>query len=204
MLKRAYHKAVEWIRKYPVVVVAVAMLIYYLTTTLNLFKKSEKMHLSVLDFVLQFDSLIWMWLAAFIFIKLQKTKEKFYGEEREKLMMHHQIEKSKIASTLLKEITKQLQDSINNPLAVIGVMTEDIRKRFFSEPDVMRRLDQIDTALRRIHNAIKDVANYQTAQVLELLQSDIKAEVSRYYPSGDNGSKQSSARASGQPEEVSA
>ncbi|MEK6570102.1 MAG: hypothetical protein AABZ61_01930 [Bacteroidota bacterium] len=175
-------RVISWIGSHPVVLAAIAIFGYYLTTALDLFRKVGKTHFTLMDFVLQFDSLIWMWVAAFVFIKLQKTKEKYHDEERQKLVMQLRIEKSKIASALLKEITKQLQDTINNPLAVISVMTEDIRKRFVAEPDVMRRLDQIDASLQRIHNAIKDVANYQAAQVLELLQTDMNIEGSRFDP----------------------
>jgi signal transduction histidine kinase len=175
-----------WIKQRPVMIIAVGILGYYLATALDLFMKSGKTHLSPLDFILQFDSLIWMWIAAFVFVKLQKTKERFFGEQKEKLVMQHQLDKSKIASAILKQITRQLQDTINNPLAIIGVMTEDIRKRFLAEPEVMRRLDQIDASLRRIHNAIKDIATYQTTQVLEALQSDLQTGGSLSPPS-DNG-----------------
>jgi len=171
----AFQHVVGWVKRYPAIVIGIAIFGYYLTAAIDMFNKTGKMHVTPLDFVLQFNSLIWMWLAAFVFLKLQKTKEKFYGEEREKLVLHHQLEKSKIASTILKQITLQLQDTINNPLAIIGAMTEDIRKRFRAEPDVMRRLDQIDASLKRIHNAIKDIATYQTAQVLEALQSDLQS-----------------------------
>lgn len=171
----AFQHVVNWVKRYPVIVIAIAIFGYYLTAAIDLFKKTGKMHITPLDFVLQFNSLIWMWIAAFIFLKLQKTKEKFFGEEREKLILQHQVEKSKIASTLLEQITKQLQDTINNPLAIIRMMTEDIRKKFIGEPGVMRRLDEIDVALQRIHHAIKDVANYQTAKVLDLLQRDVES-----------------------------
>jgi hypothetical protein len=185
-LAKPFQVLLGWAKRYPVMIMAVGIFGYYLATALNLFRKSGKMHLSPLDFILQFDSLIWMWIAAFVFIKLQRTKEKFYGEQKEKLVIQHQLEKSKIASTILKQVTMQLQDTINNPLAIIGVMTEDIRKRFLAEPEVMRRLDQIDAALQRIHNAIKDIATYQTAQVLEALQSDLQEGGSPAHP-GNNG-----------------
>ena len=175
-----------WTKQHPIMIIAVGILGYYLATAFDLFMKSGKTRLSPLDFILQFDSLIWMWIAAFVFVKLQKTKEKFFGEQKEKLVMQHQLEKSKIASTILKQITRQLQDTINNPLAIIGVMTEDIRKRFLAEPEVMRRLDQIDASLQRIHNAIKDIATYQTTQVLEALQSDLETGGSLSL-SSDNG-----------------
>jgi hypothetical protein len=175
-IKRLFQCITSWARKYPVVIIGIGIFGYYLISALDLFKKTGRAHLTPMDFFFQFDSLLWMWAAAFIFVKLQKTKEKFYGEQTERLVVQHQLEKSRIASTILKQITRQLQDTINNPLAIIGVMTEDIRKRFRAEPDVMRRLDQIDSSLKRIHNAIKDIATYQTAQVLEALQRDLQSE----------------------------
>ena len=173
MLKIIFQQTIKWVQRYPVIVASVAIFGYYTTTALDLFNKSGKTHLTFMDFFLQFDSLIWMWLVAFIFIKLQQTKEKVYSEERDKLSLQFQIDKSKIASTLLKDITKQLQDTINNPLAVISVTIEDIRKRFVADPEILRRLDQIDASMQRIHHAIKDVTNYQSAQVLETLQTEI-------------------------------
>jgi hypothetical protein len=197
-LTKPFQVSLGWARRYPVMIMAVGIFGYYLATALDLFKKSGKIHLSPLDFILQFDSLIWMWIAAFVFIKLQNAKEKFYGEQKEKLLVQHQLEKSKIASTILKQITMQLQDTINNPLAIIGAMTEDIRKRFLAEPEVMRRLDQIDASLKRIHTAIKDIATYQTAQVLEALQNDLQSGASLSPPSDDGGDKVlSGVRASG-------
>ena len=188
-IKKVFEKPISLVQRYPVALTAILVLGYYLTSTFDLFNKSGTMKLTFLDYVLHYDSLIWMWVAAFVFLRLQKTKQKFYDEEREKLFMQLQLEKSKIASNLLKDVTKQLQDSINNPLAVIGVMTEDIRKRFVGDPAVMRRLDQIDTSLQRIHVAIKDVANYQTAQVLEVLQSEMKTGRSRSSGNGNGDGK---------------
>ena len=188
-IRNIFERPISLAQRYPVALTAILILGYYLTSTVDLFEKSGNVKLTFLDYVLHYDSLIWMWVAAFVFLRLQKTKERFSDEEREKLFMQLQLEKSKIASTLLKDITKQLQDSINNPLAVIRVMTEDIRKRFVGDPAVMRRLDQIDSSLQRIHVAIKDVANYQTAQVLEALQSEMKTGVSRSRGNGNGGGK---------------
>lgn len=158
------------VQKYPVVVAGIFIYCYYLTTTLNFFGNTGKAHRSFLDFVLEFDSLIWMWLAAFAFIKLQGIKEKFYKDEKEKLIIRHELELSTIASNMLKDITVQLQDEINNPLAVINVVSGEMRKRNSADPEISKRLDQIDSAIRRIHLAIKDVASYQSSQLLSTLQ----------------------------------
>lgn len=172
MRKSMLSKLFEQLNKYPLVVGAIAIYGYYLTATVDFFKRSTHEQLSFLDLVLQFDSLIWMWLVAYVFVKLQQAKEKSANEERNRIVAETKIQKATIASNLLSEITAQLQDTINNPLAIIRVSTDEIRKEFVANPEIIRRLDQIDSSLRRIHDAIKDVTVFQSTQLLEQLHDN--------------------------------
>ncbi len=152
----------QFFNRYPVVFAAIAIYGYYLTTTVDFFKKSHESDFTFLDFVMQFDSLIWMWLAALVFVKFQQTKEKH-------LAMQARLEKSAVANAILQEITTHLQDTINNPLAIIRLTTEDVRTRSAADPEIVRGMDQIDSSSRRIHNAIKDVTMYESTRILEML-----------------------------------
>ncbi len=172
MRKSVLSKIIEQLNKYPLVVGAIIIYGYYLTATVDFFKKVNNGQFSFLDFVLQFDSLILMWLVAYVFVKLQQAKEKSANEQRNRIVAETKIQKATIASNLLSEITAQLQDTINNPLAIIRVSTDDIRKKFIADPEIVRRLDQIDSSLRRIHDAIKDVAVFQSTQLLEQLRDN--------------------------------
>ena len=155
--------------KYPVVLAAVVIYGYYLATTVDFFEKSQEAEFSLLDFILQFDSLFWMWLTAFVFVKLQKSRESHFSEEKQRIVMQTHLEKSALANSILKDITSQLQDTINNPLAIIRVSTEEIRSKFEKNSDILKRLDQIDASLRRVHNAIKDVAMYEATRILDMM-----------------------------------
>ncbi len=169
MRKSVLSKIIEQLNKYPLVVGAIVIYGYYLTVTIDFFKKSSNGQFSLLDFVLQFDSLIWMWLVAYVFVKLQQAKERSTTEEHSKVIAQAKIQKATIASNLLGEITAQLQDTINNPLAIIRTSTSDLRKKFVADSEMVRRLDLIDSSLRRIHDAIKDVTIFQSTQLLEEL-----------------------------------
>jgi signal transduction histidine kinase len=157
------------LNKYPVVVAGIAIYAYYLATTVDFFEKSHDSSFSFLDFVLQFDSLIWMWVTAFVFIKLQQSRESHFAEERQRIVMQTHLEKSAIANSILKDMTAQLQDTINNPLAIIRMSTEDLRSRVEKDPEGRKRLDQIDASLRRIHHAIKDVTMYESSRILDMI-----------------------------------
>lgn len=170
MLIQSMMKAVgRFFNRYPVVFAAIAIYGYYLTTTLDFFKKSHGANFTFLDFVLQFDSLIWMWIAALVFVKFQQVKEQRLMEQQGRLVMQAHLEKSAVANAILQEITTHLQDAINNPLAIIKLTTEDVRRRVAANPDVIRGMDQIDASSRRIHNAIKDVTMYESTRILEML-----------------------------------
>ena len=162
-----FKRFASFANKYPLVIAAILIYGYYLTTSYDVFHRSTSEKLSFFDFVLEYDSLCWMWLTAYVFVKLQQVKEKHFGEQRSMVLMQTQLEKTAIGSKILSEVTAQLQDTINNPLAVIKLMTEDIRKRFVADPEIIRRIDQIDASIRRVHDAIKDVSLYQSHQLLE-------------------------------------
>lgn len=167
-------RALAFAGRYPVIVAAVAIYGYYLTTTVDFFEKSHGTKFTLLDFILQFDSLFWMWITAFVFIKLQQSRESHFQEERQRVAMQTHLEKSALANSILKDITAQLQDTINNPLAIIRMSTEELRDKAKKDDQITKKLDQIDASLRRIHNAIKDVAMYESTRILDMIGELVK------------------------------
>ena len=128
MVKKIWKKLFNWISKYPIVFSVLGIYAYYLFTTLNLFKKSEVGHLSLLDFILQYDSLIWMWLVVYVVSRAQAVKQKYELDESNRKQILSEVEKSSVASVVIHNVIRLLQDAINNPLAIIGSTIEDVRK----------------------------------------------------------------------------
>jgi len=173
MVKRIWKKVLLWVNTYPIAFYVIGIYAYYLFTTLNFFKKSEVAHLSLPDFILQYDSLIWMWLVVYLVSRAQTMKEKYESNELNRKQILSEVEKSSIASAVLHNVIRLLQDAINNPLAIIGSTIEEIRKRTPSDPDLSRQCGQIDASLQRIHNAIKDVQVYESTELLEQLHKQV-------------------------------
>ena len=173
MIMSTWKRALQWINKYPLVFSVLGIYGYYLFTTLNFFKKSEVSHLTLLDFVLQYDSLIWMWLVVYVVSRAQAMKQKYEAGTEDKIHLLSEVEKSAVASAVLQSVIRHLQDTINNPLAIISSMTGELRKHTSSNPLVGRQFDQIDESLHRIHNAIKDVEVYESTQLLERLHKQV-------------------------------
>ena len=173
MVKSIWKKIVFWVNTYPIVFSVMGIYAYYLFTTLNFFKKSEVAHLSLFDFILQYDSLIWMWLVVYVVVRAQSMKQKYESNELNRKQILSDVEKSSIASAVLRNVIRLLQDAINNPLAIIGSTMEEIRKRSSSDPALSRQFDQIEASLQRIHNAIKDVQVYESTELLEQLHRQV-------------------------------
>lgn len=173
MVRIYWKKVMQWVNKYPIVLSVVGIYGYYLFTTFSYFKKSEIKHLSLLDFVLQYDSLIWMWLVVFLISRTQSLRQKYELEEIKKKQILSEVEKSAIASSILRSVIRHMQDTINNPLAIIGSTAEELRKKNTADPTVNRQFDQIEASLQRIHNAIKDVEVYESTELLDHLVKQV-------------------------------
>jgi len=168
-------KLLQWINKYPIVFSVLGIYGYYLFTTVHFFKKSAVSHVSLLDFVLQYDSLIWMWLVVYVVSRAQSMKQKYEANEANRAHFLSEIEKSAVASSVLHNVIRLLQDTINNPLAIIGSTIDDLRKRYAGDPHAIHQFDQLEASLQRIHNAIKDVQVYESTQLLDQLHKQAEA-----------------------------
>jgi large-conductance mechanosensitive channel len=152
--------------KYPVILAAIVIYLYYLLTSFNFFKHHNDKQ-SLLDYVMQFDSLFFLWLAAAAFLQVQKMRKSNEQEQEQRRNVERVLDRQQIYGTLIKDITMLLQDNVNNPLAIISVTTQEIRKRFESDREILRWLDRIDGAMQRIHNTIRDLQAYEAQKILE-------------------------------------
>jgi signal transduction histidine kinase len=160
---------------YPVVIAGVIIYLYYLLTSVNFFKHSHANE-SWLDYIMQFDSLIFLWAAAAALIQVQRFRKSYKKEQEHRRKMERVLDRQQIYSQLATDITMLLQDNVNNPLAIIGVTTQEIRRRFQEDTEILRWLDRIDGAMQRIHHTIRDLQAYETqkmidASVLEMQES---------------------------------
>ncbi|MBI1805900.1 MAG: hypothetical protein HYR76_02465 [Ignavibacteria bacterium] len=152
--------------RYPVVIAAVVIYLYYLLTSVNFFKHEKEVR-SFFDYIMQFDSLFFLWIAAAALLQLQRVRKSHREEEGRRHQVERVLDRQQIYSQLVNDITMLLQDSVNNPLAVISVTTQEIRRRFEKDVEIMRWLDRIDGAMKRIHNTIRDLQAYEAQKLIE-------------------------------------
>lgn len=176
LIKKTWIKIRDFVEKYPVVVAAIVIYLYYLLTSISLFRRPE-VNKTFLDYLMEFDSLFFLWLAAAALLQVQKIRKAYKKEEDQRRSIERAFDKQQIYSTLVKDITMLLQDNVNNPLAIISVTTQEIRRRFETDKDIVRYLDRIDGAMKRIHNTIRDIQSYETEKVIESTQNVFKEKL---------------------------
>jgi signal transduction histidine kinase len=163
--RRLFAPVWKFINRYPIVFAALAIYLYYLLTSINFFTHVEEKK-SLLDYVLQFDSLIWMWVAAAALLQVQRLRRQERAEVEARQAYQIELERQQIHTQLLGEITALLQDNINNPLAIISAQAQQIRKRFEADHDIIRWIDSIESALKRIEYTIREIKAYESEKMI--------------------------------------
>jgi hypothetical protein len=166
MFKKLYDYAKDILNKYPVVVAGVVIYLYYLGTTVDFLGHATGKK-TFWEYIIQFDSLIFLWIASAALIQLQSAKKEKRKEEDNRRSMERLLDRQEIHSGLLKDIMMLLQDNVNNPLAIISTTTQEIRRKFNNDPEIMRWLDRIEGAMTRIHHTIRDLEAYEARKLLD-------------------------------------
>ncbi|MBM2839862.1 MAG: hypothetical protein HW412_390 [Bacteroidetes bacterium] len=175
--QRVWKQVRTFVEKYFIIIAAVVIYGYYLLTSINLMEHSESKK-GLLDYVLQFDSLILMWVIAAVFVQLQKYRRERREETEYRQKIQLEFERQRIHLQLLDEITALLQDNVNNPLAVISITSHTIRRKFENDDEIIGWLDRIDASLQRVHATINDIKSYQTQKIVQ--HTAEKTDMSRH------------------------
>ncbi len=173
LINNIWIKIRDFVEKYPVIIAAIVIYLYYLLTSISLFRRPG-VNKTFLDYLMEFDSLFFLWLVAAALLQVQKIRKAHKKEEDHRRSIERALDRQQIYSTLVTDITMLLQDNVNNPLAVISVTTQEIRRRFETDKEIIRYLDRIDGAMKRIHNTIRDIQSYEAQKFISTTQDIIK------------------------------
>lgn len=175
LLKKLWEKLRWLFDKYPVIVSAVVIYLYYLLASFNFFSHHKERQ-TFLDYIMEWDSLFFLWIAAAALLQIQKLRKSQVKGEEQRRTIERVLDKQQMYSILVADITSMLQDNVNNPLAVISVTTQEMRRKFETDSEIMRWLDRIDGAMQRIHHTIRDLQAYEAQKLLESSNEALEAQ----------------------------
>jgi signal transduction histidine kinase len=161
----AWGKFLVFIDKYSIIVSGVVIYLYFLLSSFDMLRSRDATR-GALDFILQFDSLILMWVIAVVVIQLQKYRKQVREQEeyRQKVQLAYDRQRTKLQ--VLDDITSLLQDNINNPLAIISVSSQNLQRKYEQDTETAGWLDRIDSALQRVHTTINDIKAYKAQEIV--------------------------------------
>ncbi len=166
MLNSVWMKIRIFVEKYPIVVAGMIIYIYYLVASINLFEhRSERR--TFLDFILQFDSLVFILVAAAAFLQVLKYQKGFKKEQGRRREMERIIDGQKIYNQIVNDVTMLMQDNVNNPLAVISVTSQELRRRFEKDEEMIRMVGRLETSVARINDTMRGLRDYEAEKMLE-------------------------------------
>lgn len=175
-LKQVWIKIRDIAEKYPAIVAAVIIYCYYLFSSVELFERKHRE--GVMDYVFQYDSLFFMWIAAAAFLQVIKIRRQQQLDQARRHEIERTLDRQQIHETLLTDITMLLQDNVNNPLAVISVTTREIRRKFEGDIEILKWLDRIESSIQRIHNTIRDLQSYESNKIMKETSTALKDNIS--------------------------
>ncbi|MFN3134042.1 MAG: hypothetical protein ACK44H_00570 [Candidatus Kryptonium sp.] len=166
-MKKIWRNFVEgFILKHPALFSALVIYLYYLFTTLDLFRKLKEGIVSVSDIFTHFDSLLWIWGLSYLFVKLINLQEQRHREEKLRMEQIKQYETQIAKLKALKDFTFSLRDLIYNPLTVIMSASARIERRFPYDNETLRDVRAIEQGCRRIEKLLMEVKEFEEKLVI--------------------------------------
>lgn len=145
----------EFVTRYPAVLASYFIYGYYFISTLDFYIAFKKKHLGASETFSHFDTLLWMWVLAYALVRVIELREELSTKEKESLTHQHTIQLKETQLRTLNEVVMTLKHQINNPLAIILGYVR-LAQRKSSDPDITKKLGEIEVAAQRINASIKE------------------------------------------------
>lgn len=164
-MRSLWQRFVGVLQDHPIVAAAVVIYGYYLLTSINLMGHTGK-RANIMDFLFQFDSLILLWVIAYVVVKMQTYSRRLKEEEEYKRQIVSAYERERAHLQILDDVASVLNDNINNPLAIISVSTSVLREKYQLSNEIVDTLDRVDSAVKRIRHVLQDIRRHQTEKIV--------------------------------------
>lgn len=168
-MKKAYIAVRDFVLRYPAILASYFIYSYYFISTMEFYIKFKHRHFGTTEALQHFDTLLWMWILAYALVKVIELRESLHKREKEILEHEYNIQLKETQIQTLHEVIMTLKHEINNPLAIILGYTR-LLKKTITEPESVKKIDEIEVASQRINHALKE---FSAAKVYETAESPV-------------------------------
>jgi signal transduction histidine kinase len=171
-MKKIYIYTRDFVTRYPAVLASYFIYGYYFISTLDFYVAFKKKHLGTSETFSHFDTLLWMWVLAWAFVRVIELREKLTAKEKENLAHQHTIQLKETQLKTLNEVVTTLKHRINNPLAIILGYVR-LAKKKSTDGDISKKLSEIEIAAQRINTTLKEFSLVRVYQTMDSPVGDL-------------------------------
>ncbi len=154
--------------RYGALLAGILILAYYLWAAIDLFMNPNARR-DFTGYFFQFGSVVMLWGIVFLGAKVFDYKKKQKEEQERNRAIAQEYERRKMQLEVLDEVSLLLNDTVNNPLAVISLSASTIRSRFEPDGEILAYLDRIDGALARVREVLANFKAHQTTKIVKAI-----------------------------------
>lgn len=169
LMKKGYIAVRDFVLRYPAILASYFIYSYYFISTMEFYIKFKHRHFGTTEALRHFDTLLWMWILAYALVKVIELRERLHKREKEILEHEYNIQLKETQIQTLHEVIMTLKHEINNPLAIILGYSR-LLKKSVTEPESVKKIEEIEIASQRINHALKE---FSAAQVYEVTESPV-------------------------------
>jgi signal transduction histidine kinase len=165
-MRNAFDAVVRFISRYPAILAAYFIYGYYFISTMNFYIRFKQKHFGASEVLSHFDTILWMWLLAWMLVRIIELRENLHAKEKENLQHQSLIQIKETQLKTLHEVVLTLKHQINNPLAIILGYVRLAQKKN-TDQDITKKLDEIEIAAQRINGIVRDFTVTREYEVME-------------------------------------
>lgn len=166
---KSQSRAYDLLDKYGILLAGVLIFGYYLWSALDLFAHAD-VRRNFNGYFFQFSSVLLLWGLLYLGAKVLEIKRKQREENERNAAIAKEFERRKMQLEVLDDVSHLLNDTVNNPLAIISVSSASIREQFEPDSEVFAYLDRIDGALARVKEVLQNFKSYETSKIVNSIQ----------------------------------
>jgi hypothetical protein len=155
----------EFATKYPAVLSGYIMYSYLFIAIIKFYLKAKSRDLTAYDIFESFDALPFMWLLSSALVKIIDMRTALHEADRARIVAQNEVEIGHTQLRTMTEVAKGFQHRINNPLAIIFLAVNGLRRSSHGKKELVNGIALITDSMNNIAQAVTEFSNAQTYEV---------------------------------------
>ena len=148
VLRNLYRQMKKYFVQYPALVSGYIIYCYLFISIIHLFFKVKHPGIMFSDVYDIFSALPFMWLLAVSLVKVIEYQSVVHLKDQVLQIKNTQIR-------TMHEVAKGIQHQVNNPLAVISLSLDQVKRKVGHDPAVLKKVETIEDSMKQIISALQ-------------------------------------------------